>query len=72
MGATTKLKEAVATGEVAKICNVASRTISKCFGLGALNTYRIPRPQAVGASCSERFAAMFRWHASLCDICQSP
>ena len=30
------------TGDVAKICNVAPRTISKWFDKGLLNGYRIP------------------------------
>ena len=30
------------TGEVAKICNVAPRTVSKWFDTGALKGYRIP------------------------------
>lgn len=40
--ATTKLKDVLTTGEVAKICNVAPRTVSKWFDSGALNGYRIP------------------------------
>ena len=39
---TTKLKDVLTTGEVAKICNVAPRTVSKWFDSGALNGYRIP------------------------------
>lgn len=42
MGATTKLKDVLTTGEVAKICNVAPRTVSKWFDTGALTGYRIP------------------------------
>ena len=30
------------TGEVAKICNVAPRTVSQWFDKGLLNGYRIP------------------------------
>src|SRR5207237_13241 len=42
-GATThKLKDVLTTGEVAKICNVAPRTVSKWFDSGALHGYRIP------------------------------
>lgn len=40
--ATTKLKDVLTTGEVAKICNVAPRTVSKWFDSGALTGYRIP------------------------------
>lgn len=35
-------KEVLTTGEVAKICNVAPRTVSKWFDSGQLNGYRIP------------------------------
>jgi excisionase family DNA binding protein len=42
MSATTKLKDVLTTGEVAKICNVAPRTVSKWFDTGALHGYRIP------------------------------
>ncbi|MDX2145992.1 MAG: response regulator [Planctomycetota bacterium] len=35
-------KEVLTTGEVAKICNVAPRTVSKWFDSGALPGYRIP------------------------------
>ena len=42
MSATTKLKDVLTSGEVAKICNVAPRTVSKWFDTGALTGYRIP------------------------------
>jgi len=42
MSATTKTKDVLTTGEVAKICNVAPRTVSKWFDTGALTGYRIP------------------------------
>jgi len=35
-------KEVLTTGEVAKICNVAPRTVSKWFDVGSLKGYRIP------------------------------
>lgn len=35
-------KDVLTTGEVAKICNVAPRTVSKWFDSGALEGYRIP------------------------------
>lgn len=38
----TKTKDVLTTGEVAKICNVAPRTVSKWFDTGALVGYRIP------------------------------
>ena len=38
----TKGKDVLTTGEVAKICNVAPRTVSKWFDSGALTGYRIP------------------------------
>lgn len=37
-----KTKDVLTTGEVAKICNVAPRTVSKWFDSGALHGYRIP------------------------------
>lgn len=38
----TKTKDVLTTGEVAKICNVAPRTVSKWFDTGTLTGYRIP------------------------------
>src|SRR5437588_7298142 len=38
----TKVKDVLTTGEVAKICNVAPRTVSKWFDSGALHGFRIP------------------------------
>jgi len=35
-------KDVLTTGEVAKVCNVAPRTVSKWFDSGALKGYRIP------------------------------
>lgn len=35
-------KDVLTTGEVAKVCNVAPRTVSKWFDSGALRGYRIP------------------------------
>jgi excisionase family DNA binding protein len=37
-----KNKEVLTTGEVARICNVAPRTVSKWFDTGKLKGYRIP------------------------------
>lgn len=39
---SNKMKDVLTTGEVAKICNVAPRTVSKWFDSGALHGYRIP------------------------------
>jgi excisionase family DNA binding protein len=39
---SAKAKDVLTTGEVAKICNVAPRTVSKWFDSGALHGYRIP------------------------------
>jgi excisionase family DNA binding protein len=38
----TNEKDVLTTGEVAKICNVAPRTVSKWFDSGSLRGYRIP------------------------------
>lgn len=37
-----KLKDVLTTGQVARICNVAPRTVSKWFDSGSLRGYRIP------------------------------
>ncbi len=37
-----KAKDVLTTGEVARICNVAPRTVSKWFDSGQLKGYRIP------------------------------
>lgn len=37
-----KAKDVLTTGEVARICNVAPRTVSKWFDTGQLKGYRIP------------------------------
>jgi excisionase family DNA binding protein len=39
---SNKMKDVLTTGEVAKICSVAPRTVSKWFDSGALTGYRIP------------------------------
>jgi excisionase family DNA binding protein len=38
----TSQKEVLTTGEVARICHVAPRTVSKWFDTGSLRGYRIP------------------------------
>ncbi len=50
-------KEVLTTGEVAKICNVAPRTVSKWFDSGSLKGYRIPgsRDRRIPASELMRF-----------------
>jgi excisionase family DNA binding protein len=50
-------KEVLTTGEVAKICNVAPRTVSKWFDSGALKGYRIPgsRDRRIPSSELARF-----------------
>jgi len=40
--ATTEKKDVLTTGEVARICHVAPRTVSKWFDTGKLRGYRIP------------------------------
>src|SRR5687768_16017987 len=35
-------KDVLTTGQVAKMCNVAARTVSKWFDYGQLKGYRIP------------------------------
>ena len=42
METSVKTKDVLTTGEVAKICNVAPRTVSKWFDSGTLPGYRIP------------------------------
>lgn len=39
---TTHRKEVLTTGEVARLCHVAPRTVSKWFDTGKLRGYRIP------------------------------
>jgi excisionase family DNA binding protein len=50
-------KEALTTGEVARICNVAARTVSKWIDGGRLEGYRIPgsRDRRVHVSALEHF-----------------
>ena len=38
----SRRKDVLTTGEVAKLCNVAPRTVSKWFDSGSLKGYRIP------------------------------
>lgn len=39
---TTQTKEVLTTGDVARLCHVAPRTVSKWFDTGKLRGYRIP------------------------------
>ena len=52
-------KEALTTGEVARICNVAARTVSKWIDAGRLEGYRIPgsRDRRVHVTALEAFIA---------------
>jgi excisionase family DNA binding protein len=53
----TKLKDVLTTGQVAQICNVAPRTVTKWFDSGQLKGYRIPgsRDRRIPASELIRF-----------------
>jgi len=53
----TKLKDVLTTGQVAQICNVAPRTVTKWFDSGQLKGYRIPgsRDRRIPASELMRF-----------------
>ena len=42
MSTRPKGKKVLTTGEVAEVCNVASRTVGKWFDGGLLKGYRIP------------------------------
>lgn len=52
-------KDALTTGEVARICNVAARTVSKWIDAGRLEGYRIPgsRDRRVHVRALEAFVA---------------
>lgn len=52
-------KEALTTGEVARICNVAARTVSKWIDAGRLDGYRIPgsRDRRVHVTALQSFIA---------------
>lgn len=45
MGATNTSRKVFTTGQIAKICKVAPRTVSKWFDAGRLKGYRIPGSQ---------------------------
>lgn len=51
-------KDVLTTGEVAKICNVAPRTVSKWFDSGQLKGYRIPGSKDRRIPCSELYRFM--------------
>ena len=52
-----KGKNVLTTGEVARLCNVAARTVSKWFDSGKLRGYRIPgsRDRRIPAAELSRF-----------------
>jgi excisionase family DNA binding protein len=51
-------KDVLTTGEVAKICNVAPRTVSKWFDSGSLKGYRIPGSKDRRIPASELYRFM--------------
>ena len=48
------MKKVFTTGQVAKICQVAARTVGKWFDTGKLRGYRIPGSQELLAVGAER------------------
>ena len=61
-------KDALTTGEVARICNVAARTVSKWIDAGRLEGYRIPgsRDRRVHVAALESFVAAHNIPVSQC------
>ena len=57
-----KGKNVLATGEVAQICNVASRTVGKWFDKKLLNGYRIPGNRDRRIPISELIAFMKKYN----------
>ena len=55
-------KDVLPTGEVAKICNVAPRTVSKWFDSGQLKGYRIPGSKDRRIPVSELYRFMKAHH----------
>ncbi|RMH24012.1 MAG: response regulator [Planctomycetota bacterium] len=55
-------KDVLTTGEVAKICNVAPRTVSKWFDSGQLKGYRIPGSKDRRIPVSELYRFMRAHH----------
>ncbi|MEM7628685.1 MAG: response regulator [Planctomycetota bacterium] len=55
-------KDVLTTGEVAKICNVAPRTVSKWFDSGQLKGYRIPGSKDRRIPVSELYRFMKAHH----------
>ena len=55
-------KDVLTTGEVARICNVASRTVSKWFDSGQLQGYRIPGSKDRRIPVSNLMAFMKKHH----------
>ena len=56
-------KDVLTTGEVAKICNVAARTVSKWFDSGQIEGYRIPgsKDRRIPVQALDEFHAR-TWH----------
>ncbi len=65
-----KGKNVLTTGEVAKICNVAPRTVSKWFDSGQLKGYRIPgsKDRRIPVSELTRFMKMHNMPATALPV----
>jgi excisionase family DNA binding protein len=61
-------KDVLTTGEVAKICNVAPRTVSKWFDSGQLKGYRIPGSKDRRIPVSELYRFMRAHHIPMDGI----
>ena len=61
-------KEVLTTGEVAKICNVAPRTVSKWFDSGQLKGYRIPGSKDRRIPVAELYRFMKEHHIPMDGI----
>mgnify|MGYP002403257393 FL=1 len=61
-------KDVLTTGEVAKICNVAPRTVSKWFDSGQLKGYRIPGSKDRRIPVSELYRFMKAHHIPMDGI----
>jgi len=66
----TKGKNVLTTGDVAKICNVAPRTVSKWFDSGQLKGYRIPgsKDRRIPVSELMRFMKMHNMPAQALEL----
>ncbi len=61
-------KDVLTTGEVAKICNVAPRTVSKWFDSGSLKGYRIPGSKDRRIPVAELYRFMKEHHIPMDGI----